>query len=78
MGAAGSGGEQDARHGWRLRRGGRRRKAIAGGTTYAYNVKSLRDQERQVAELAEKSYVRFVTYWKVCPPRARRADASTR
>ena len=39
------------------------------GMAYAYNVKALRDQERQVAEQAEKTYERFVARWKARPPR---------
>ena len=34
---------------------------------YAYNVKALRDQERQLAEQAEKTYERFVERWKARP-----------
>ena len=45
---------------------GRRR-----GPAYAYNVKALRDQERQIAEKAEKSYEQFVARWKTRPPRNR-------
>lgn len=33
------------------------------GTTYAYNVKKLRDQERQLAERAERSYEHVVENW---------------
>ena len=33
------------------------------GTTYAYNVKKLRDQERQLAERAERSYEHVVKNW---------------
>ncbi|MDP9814015.1 transposase [Rhizobium tibeticum] len=39
------------------------------GPAYAYNVKALRDQERQIAEQAEKNYERFVTRWKARPPK---------
>ena len=39
------------------------------GPTYAYNVKALRDQERQLAEQAEKTYERFVERWKARPPK---------
>lgn len=43
---------------------GRRR-----GAADAYNVKALRDQERQIAERAEKSYEQLVARWKARPPR---------
>ena len=33
------------------------------------DIKALRDQERQIAEQAEKSYEQFVARWKTRPPR---------
>ena len=39
------------------------------GSTYAYNVKELQDQERQLAERAERSYEHFVENWKARRPR---------
>jgi transposase len=39
------------------------------GAAYAYNVKALRDQERQIAEQAEKTYEQFVARWKMRPPK---------
>ncbi|WP_420914315.1 transposase [Acidiphilium multivorum] len=42
------------------------RKGSRRGTTYAYNVKELRDQERQ---LAERSYEHLVENWKARRPR---------
>ncbi|GAA5264572.1 IS110 family transposase [Acidiphilium sp. MT5] len=45
------------------------RKGSRRGTTYAYNVKELRDQERQLAERAERSYEHLVENWKARRPR---------
>ena len=39
------------------------------GSAYAYNVKELRDQERAVAEQAERTYERFVGTWKSRRPK---------
>lgn len=39
------------------------------GPAYAYNVKELRDQERAVAEQAERTYERFVESWKSRRPK---------
>ncbi|MGK9230870.1 IS110 family transposase [Inquilinus limosus] len=38
------------------------------GPAYAYNVKALGDQERLVAEQAERTYERFVAHWRMRPP----------
>lgn len=40
------------------------------GPAYAYNVKELREQERRVAERAEKSYEHFVENRRPRPPKA--------
>ena len=40
------------------------------GPAYAYNVKTLRDQEMQIAEQAERNYTRFVARWKTRPSKA--------
>ncbi|WP_425414949.1 IS110 family transposase [Rubellimicrobium mesophilum] len=38
------------------------------GPAYAYNVKDLRDQERQLAQQAERDYERFVERWRTRGP----------
>lgn len=38
------------------------------GPAYAYNVKELRDQERQLAQQAERDYERFVERWRTRGP----------
>jgi transposase len=45
------------------------------GPAYAYNVKTLRDQEMQIAVQAERNYARFVDRWKVRPRKDRREGA---
>jgi len=45
------------------------------GPAYAYSVKTLRDQEMQIAEQAERNYARFVDRWKVRPRKNRREGA---
>jgi transposase len=55
--------EMQLRAGLPEKRGSRR------GAAYAYNVKALRDQERQIAEQAEKTYEQFVARWKMRPPK---------
>ena len=40
------------------------------GPAYAYNVKTLRDQEFRLAEQAERNYARFVDSWKTRPSNA--------
>ncbi len=37
------------------------------GPAYAYNVKTLRDQELELARQAERNYARFVDRWKTRP-----------
>jgi transposase len=37
------------------------------GPTYAYNVKALRDQERAIAEQAERAYEHLVGRWRPKP-----------
>jgi transposase len=45
------------------------------GSAYAYNLKTLRDQERAVPEQAEKIYEGLVRRWKPRGPK-RRTDAT--
>ena len=45
------------------------------GTTFAYNLKSQRDQERRWVEQAEAAYARFVAGWNVRGPKARTGAA---
>jgi len=45
------------------------------GPAYAYNVKTLRDQEMQIAAQAERNYARFVNRWKERPRKERREGA---
>ena len=52
-----------------LQAGRPQKKGNRRGPAYAYNVKALRQQERQLAEQAEKSYERFVERWKAKPPK---------
>ncbi|MEQ9334191.1 IS110 family transposase [Thalassobaculum sp.] len=52
-----------------LQAGRPQQKGNRRGPAYAYNVKALRDQERLVAEQAEKSYERFVAHWRTRPPK---------
>jgi transposase len=52
-----------------LRAGHPEKKGNRRGAAYAYNVKALRDQERQVAEQAEKTYEQFVARWKARRPK---------
>jgi transposase len=40
------------------------------GPAYAYNVKTLRDQELRLAEQAERNYAHFVDRWKTRPSNA--------
>ena len=53
-----------------LQAGRPQKKGNRRGPAYAYNVKALRQQERQLAEQAEKTYERFVERWKARPPKA--------
>ena len=46
------------------------RKGNQRGSAYAYNVKTLRCQEMQIAEQAERNYTRFVARWKARPSKA--------
>jgi hypothetical protein len=39
------------------------------GAAYAYNVRTLRNQEKILAEQAERSYARFVDRWKTRRPK---------
>ena len=53
-----------------LQAGKPQRKGNQRGSAYAYNVKTLRDQEMQIAEQAERNYTRFVARWKTRPSKA--------
>ena len=53
-----------------LQAGMQQKKGNRRGPAFAYNVKALRDQERQIAEQAEKTYEQFVARWKSRPPKA--------
>ena len=48
---------------------GKAKKGNKRGPTYAYNVKTLRDQEMRLAQQAEKSYEHLVAHWQPRPPR---------
>jgi transposase len=52
-----------------LQAGRPQKKGNQRGPAYAYNVKALRDQELQLAEQAERNYVRFVDRWRTRPSR---------
>ena len=39
------------------------------GAAYAYNVKALRDQDKAVAETAERAYEHFVGQWRPRRPK---------
>jgi transposase len=47
-----------------LQAGRPQRKGNKRGMAYVYNVKTLRDQEMQLAEQAERNYARFVARWR--------------
>lgn len=51
-----------------LQAGKPQKKGNKPGPAYAYNVKTLRDQERRVAEQAQRYYERFVETWRPRPP----------
>ena len=51
-----------------LQAGKPQKKGNRRGAAYAYNVKTLRDQEMQIAEQAERNYARFVARWKTRAP----------
>jgi hypothetical protein len=51
-----------------LQAGQPQKKGNRRGPAYAYNVKTLRDQEMQIAEQAERNYARFVARWKTRAP----------
>jgi transposase len=46
------------------------------GSTYAYNVKELRDREKAIAEQAERAYEHLVASWRPKPGRKRTGTAS--
>jgi len=46
------------------------------GSTYAYNVKELRDREKAIAEQAERAYEHLVASWRPKPGRKRTGAAS--
>lgn len=51
-----------------LQAGHPQKKGNRRGPAYAYNVKELRDQERQLAQQAERDYERFVERWRTRGP----------
>jgi transposase len=52
------------------------RKGNKRGSTYAYNVKELRDREKAIAEQAERAYEHLVASWRPKPGRKRTGAAS--
>jgi len=52
------------------------RKGNKRGSTYAYNVKELRDREIDIARHAEQAYETFVRGWQRRSPAKRRTDAA--
>jgi len=46
------------------------------GSTYAYNVKELRDREKAIAEQAERAYEHLVASWRSKPGRKRTGAAT--
>jgi transposase len=52
-----------------LQAGRPQKKGNQRGPAYAYNIKALRDQELQLAHLAERNYARFVDRWRTRPPK---------
>jgi transposase len=50
-----------------LQAGKPQKKGNHRGPAFAYNVKTLRDQEMRIAEQAERNYARFVDCWKTRP-----------
>ena len=50
-----------------LQAGRPQKKGNTRGPAYAYNVKTLREQETRIAEQAERSYARFVQHWQPRP-----------
>jgi transposase len=53
------------------------RKGNARGPAYAYNVKTLRNQEMAIAERAQESYEHFVAAWQPRPKAGRPAARKT-
>ncbi|WP_234891793.1 IS110 family transposase [Sinorhizobium meliloti] len=51
-----------------LQTGKAQKKGNKPGPAHAYNVEKLRDQERRVAEQAQRGYERFVETWRPRPP----------
>jgi transposase len=52
-----------------LQAGEPQKKGNKRGAAYAYNIKTLRDQEMAIARQAEQSYERVVERWKTRPPK---------
>jgi len=50
-----------------LQAGRPQKKGNKRGSTYAYNVKALRDQEMRLAQQAEQSYENLVAHWQPRP-----------
>ncbi|WGS31209.1 IS110 family transposase [Bradyrhizobium sp. ISRA464] len=55
--------------GMELQAGRAQKKGNTRGSTYAYNIKQLRDQEMHVAEQAQRRYEHFVEAWRPRPPK---------
>jgi len=66
------------RRAMQLQAGQPQTKGNARGPAYAYNVKTLRDQEARITEHAEKGYEKFVAAWRLRPPKDRVAPQAKR
>ena len=55
------------RRAMQLQAGWPQTKGNSRGPAYAYNVKTLRDQEARIAEQAEKGYEQSVAAWRRRP-----------
>src|SRR3954453_6762812 len=62
--------------GLELQSGRPSKKGNKRGSTYAYNVKELRDREKAIAEQAERAYEHLVASWRPKPGRKRTGAAS--
>src|SRR3954447_15779236 len=62
--------------GLELQAGRPSKKGNKRGSTYAYNVKELRDREKAIAEQAERAYEHLVASWRPKPGRKRTGAAS--
>ena len=62
--------------GLELQAGRPSRKGNKRGSTYAYNVKELRDREKAIAEQAERAYEHLVASWRQKPDKKRTSAAT--